>query len=702
MAVTTPVSAGIYVREFDYSDYATLLSTTIVAVVGGATKGPINTPTVINSEQQLVQIFGAPTLGLYNASDYGLLSAVRFLKQGNRLLYTRISSIASPVASASCTISGANGAIATFGTVVPGSGYTNGTYTNVPLTGGSGTGATATIVVAGAVVTTVTITVGGANYIVGDSLSAASSSIGGTGTGFSVPVATIGVASTGSAGLVISAISPGTWGNALRYQILPFGIINGQYGATTTNFANRMTGGTGTPTNIAAIASAASVVPNSAYYSSSYFDLVVYSYDSVAGTYTQVERFNNLSTLSTSDRYIVNILAYGKSGETSGSQYISAKITNTDGGTVSQAFTGTTGTAWQPLYYGVTAQGSPVSGSDGIPVYNSADYLASYVGVTAPTPTGLQCLANPETTEFNVLMAPGAAFSAVIGTGSAGGSGMLDIATKRGDCFVLVDPPFGLAGTNPSSAAFNYASYITAWHNGTVNGTPFSTAAWPNAPAAPLDSSYGAVFGPWIQVFDSYVKATIWLPPSAFVAAALAYNDSVNGPWAIPAGYTRGKIAGIKGEVTPNQSDRDLMCGINTTNRVNPITSFYNSGLLIWGNRTLQRKQTALTNIHTRRMLLYAEKLIATTTQYLTFEPNDQTTWRKFTALVNPILARIASARGLETFKVVCDITTNPPAQRQNKTMNGKILIAAMEGAEIITEDFVIFGAGTTFSNTSV
>jgi hypothetical protein len=551
-------------------------------------------------------------------------------------------------------------------------------------------------------VTTVTLTAGGINYAVGNTLSAAASSIGGTGTGFTVPVATIGIASSGSAGLVISAISPGSWGNSLRYQILPYGVINGQYGATTTDFVGRMTGATGTPGNISAIASSASVVPNSPYYSASYFDLIVYSYDTASATYTQVERFNNLSTDSNNERYIVNILAFGKSGETAGSQYVSARITNTNGGTVSQAFTGTNGTNWQPLYYGVSAQGSPVSGSDGIPVYNSADYLASYIGVTAPTPTGLQALSNPETTEFNVLMAPGAAFASVIGTGAAGGSGMLDIATKRGDCFVLVDPPFGLAGTNPSNASLNYASYVTAWHNGTINGQPFSTSAYPNAPSAPLDSSYGAVFAPWVQVFDSYIKQTIWLPPSAFVAAALAYNDSVNGPWAIPAGYTRGKIAGIKGEVTPSQADRDLMCGINTTNRANPITQFYNSGLLVWGNRTLQRKQTALTNIHTRRMLLYAEKLVATTTQYLTFEPNDTTTWRKFTALVNPILARIASARGLETFKVICDATTNPPAQRQNKTMNGKILIAAMEGAEIITEDFVIFGAGTTFGNTSV
>jgi len=83
------------------------------------------------------------------------------------------------------------GAVLTLGTITGGSSYTNGTYTNVTLTGGSGTGAEATVVVAGNTVTTVTITAGGTSYVVGDSLSATAASIGGTGAGFSVPVATV-------------------------------------------------------------------------------------------------------------------------------------------------------------------------------------------------------------------------------------------------------------------------------------------------------------------------------------------------------------------------------------------------------------------------------------------------------------------------------------------------------------------------------
>lgn len=84
------------------------------------------------------------------------------------------------------------GIITTFQTFTAGTGYTNGTYTNIPLTGGSGQGAVATITIAGSVVTSVTLTNGGNFYVVGDVLSFSAANIGiGTGSGFSVPVGTI-------------------------------------------------------------------------------------------------------------------------------------------------------------------------------------------------------------------------------------------------------------------------------------------------------------------------------------------------------------------------------------------------------------------------------------------------------------------------------------------------------------------------------
>src|ERR1700677_5174710 len=116
-----------------------------------------------------------------------------------------------PGQSAFADTSTITGAIAALGTITPGSGYGSGVYYNVPLTGGSGSGALATITVSGAVVTAVVITVPGINYLIGDVLSAASVNIGGTGSGFSVPVATVsgnGVAAFGT--ITVSAVNVGT------------------------------------------------------------------------------------------------------------------------------------------------------------------------------------------------------------------------------------------------------------------------------------------------------------------------------------------------------------------------------------------------------------------------------------------------------------------------------------------------------------
>jgi hypothetical protein len=116
--------------------------------------------------------------------------------------------------------------IKTLGAVVPGSGYTNGVYTNVALTGGSGSGARATISVVGGVVATVSITARGAGYAVGDSLSATAASIGGTGAGFSVPVSAIYVqaiqmsnAATGTGSVSLTFSIPANLVNMFQHEI---------------------------------------------------------------------------------------------------------------------------------------------------------------------------------------------------------------------------------------------------------------------------------------------------------------------------------------------------------------------------------------------------------------------------------------------------------------------------------------------------
>jgi len=121
-------------------------------------------------------------------------------------------------------------------------------------------------------------------------------------------------------------------------------------------------------------------------------------------------------------------------------------------------------------------------------------------------------------------------------------------------------------------------------------------------------------------------------------------------------------------------------------------------GIKIYGNRTTQRRATDLDSVHVRRLLLYAEALVANSVKFLLFDPNDEKTWREFVLLVNPILENIKANQGVEDFRVICDATTNPPSQRQRKTMNGKILIKAIGAAEIIEVDFALFASGAEFT----
>jgi phage tail sheath protein FI len=157
-------------------------------------------------------------------------------------------------------------------------------------------------------------------------------------------------------------------------------------------------------------------------------------------------------------------------------------------------------------------------------------------------------------------------------------------------------------------------------------------------------------------------------------------------------------VAGNALEYSPTQSERDLLQGIDTSNRINPLVQFA-EGITIWGNRTSQRSRSALESVNIRRMLLHAEKVCATAVRVLAFDPNDPVTWRQFTMLVNEQLNAIKAGRGIAQFKVICDATTNPAEQRQQKTMRGKMIIEPVEAAEIIMLDFALTATGANFSN---
>ena len=186
---------------------------------------------------------------------------------------------------------------------------------------------------------------------------------------------------------------------------------------------------------------------------------------------------------------------------------------------------------------------------------------------------------------------------------------------------------------------------------------------------------------------DQYV----WLPPSIYAMKQMVYTDNVSDPWFAPAGMRRGRISALGVEYSPSELERDLLYGDGKI--VNPIVNFVDGGITIWGQKTAQRTKSATDRINVRRLLIYAEKLIAKMARGFLFEPHDPANWAAFARQANAILEPIRQRRGLTTYTVVCDDSTNTLALIDQNIMAGKIFIQPTKAIEFLTVDFTINAA---------
>ena len=207
-----------------------------------------------------------------------------------------------------------------------------------------------------------------------------------------------------------------------------------------------------------------------------------------------------------------------------------------------------------------------------------------------------------------------------------------------------------------------------------------------------FDSNYTATYWPWIQISDTENSVYIWVPPTRDVVTNIALTDNISFPWFAVAGVNRGAVNCIQARKKLTQSERDLLY----ENRINPLATFSTEGVVIWGNKTLQVKDTALNRINVRRLLLQARKLIAAVSVRLLFEPNDSIVRNQFLSLVNPILDNIRTERGLTDFRVV--LGTNP-ADIDNNQLSGQIFLKPTRSLEFIVVEFDLLNTGASFDN---
>ena len=209
-----------------------------------------------------------------------------------------------------------------------------------------------------------------------------------------------------------------------------------------------------------------------------------------------------------------------------------------------------------------------------------------------------------------------------------------------------------------------------------------------------LDTNYAATYYPWVKVIDTSNNKPTWVPPSVVLPGVISFTDQVAHEWFAPAGLNRGGLGSVleaKTRLTHTERD-DLYEG-----RVNPIASFPGQGVVVFGQKTLQGKPSALDRINVRRLLIRLRKFIASSSRYLVFEQNTASTRNRFLGIVNPFLESVQANSGLSAFKVVMDDSNNTPDVVDRNELRGQIFIQPTRTAEFIVLDFVVQPTGAAF-----
>ena len=293
--------------------------------------------------------------------------------------------------------------------------------------------------------------------------------------------------------------------------------------------------------------------------------------------------------------------------------------------------------------------------------YYGFNLASSTSSGTAIYKAAINALSNPDEIDINLVVVPGI----IHDLHSNVTNHLITKVEERADCFIILDP-----------------EEMTA-----------SVAEVQTAISA-LDTSYASVYYPWVKMGNRFV------PPSVAVLGAYAQNDRLGAEWFAPAGLNRGGLASFG--VTNvykilKHSDRDDLY----EDRVNPIARFASQAttpeIVVFGQKTLQVKPSALDRVNVRRLIINLKKFIASSSKFLVFEQNNSATRQRFLNLVNPYMERVQSRSGLTAFRVVMDDSNNTAEVIDRNQLVGQIYIQPTRTAEFIVLDFVVLPTGATF-----
>ena len=207
-----------------------------------------------------------------------------------------------------------------------------------------------------------------------------------------------------------------------------------------------------------------------------------------------------------------------------------------------------------------------------------------------------------------------------------------------------------------------------------------------------IDSNYTATYYPWIKYFDTDNNQYIYLPPTKDVVRNLALTDNQYQTWFASAGMSRGNVDCVRAKIVTKLADEDTLYD----GRINPIKTFANDGVKIWGQKNLHIGESQLNRIAVRRLLLRMRKMIATACNGLIFDQLDSTTKAKFLSIVTPILDNIRANRGISDYKIVVNDSVE---SRDRRELPAVIYFKPYKQLEYITLTFTVTPESVSFDD---
>ena len=752
------ISPGVLARENDQSFIGNRPIAFGAAIIGPAVKGPVNLPTAVGSYSQYEAIFGG---SVESGSQYytylNSIAARNYFSQGGEsLLVTRV--VTGSFDPASSEIPSQNddgGKLVTLADALLPNITTNptnaidATYNTVSLSGGSGTGAEATIVVSGNTITSITVTAAGSDYESLDALDIAAGDLGAgmlasgdlIGQTAAVDMGTVAqtvtiATTTDGAGSGATLSITGDGVNAL-VSVIPVAIGVGYAAGNTISISQsdlQAAGFTGAVGNLVVTLIAGNITNSSAgvvtlgaddlQYIPSFTlktiseGVIMNNYqavDSANGTLdngtadnirwevgsvntasgqfslflrrgndttTQkavLETYNNLSLDPTAANYVAKAIGdtyytieqdgtdyYVKTNgnyiNRSAYTYVSNVNSPTpqyfdNSGAAKDQYTGSLPQLASGSFAGATGNNF----ENGDAKFNENITATNIQGINPDDYTSsIKLLSNKDDYQFNVISAPG-----LIGSLHAQTSQLVSLAQGRTDCISVID---------------------LVPYNSTINTVTNQAAGY--------DTSYSATYWPWLQTIDSATGQTVWAPASTYIPAVYAFTDSSSDPWFAPAGLIRGALGSvIRAERKLTSGNRDTLYEAN----INPIATFPGSGVVVFGQKTLQKRASALDRVNVRRLLISLKSYITQVSDNLVFEQNTIATRNNFLAQVNPYLESVQQRQGLYAFQVVMDETNNTPDVIDRNELVGQIYLQPTKTAEFVILDFNVLPTGATF-----